>query len=415
MARVTANRSWIYLLVLSMLCGQAESAAQPGSEVDLESIISISESPLRFDALLKSLTSQTGVRFSYNANKISAGKKMALKAGRHSMAAILGYIKNITGNNYKIVGAHIIFLETKPGATKTPIRSNENNGAGNANKRGVGNISTHRAAIKNGVLPGQKTQVHANIAAGKIINTSVQPAGVNSNFLPDSVILSSLTSGLDDSLFLNKNLFETKSHQFRIDDPFSVPLARDKKIVNQSGQQKRRSGYDRNTGFRTLVKIDLGLQGLGFTIEPRVLKRMTADISAGVGPAYAISKYFEVEHRFSPTAPAYYFSFTPKYYYNLEKRINKNKRPDNNAGNYIGLRVKYIRGGFYSDVVSRFLLLNFHWGIQRPIGNRVLVNMHLGAGYDADITNYDVSYTYGAFYPAVDIKFSYIIAGKKRI
>lgn len=417
MARVTVNRSWkICLLTLSMLGCQRETFAQPGSRVNLETRVRISESPLRFDVLLKSLTSQTGVRFSYNANRISSAKMIALKEGRHSMAKILECIKNVTGNNYKIVGAHIIFLEARPGVAKKSIRSNKINGPGEIYKGGIGIISTSQEAIKNGVLPGQNLPVRANTAPGNDqVNTSFQPAAGNNDFLPDSIILSVLTPGFDDSLFLNKNLFATQSHQFRIHDSVSLPPARGKNIINGSGQHKRKSGYDWNPGFRTLFKIDLGIQGLGFTIEPRFLRKMTADLSAGIGPAYAISKYFEVEHRFSPAAPAYYFSFTPKYYYNPGKRINKNKRSDNNAGNYIGFRVKYLRGGFYSDVVSRFLLLNLHWGMQRPIGNQFLFNIHLGAGYDADITNYDVSYTYGAFYPAVDIKFSYIIASLKRI
>ena len=44
------------------------------------------------------------------------------------------------------------------------------------------------------------------------------------------------------------------------------------------------------TRLSSLAKIDLGLQGVGFTYEPRLSNKLTADLSAGFGGGYDISE-----------------------------------------------------------------------------------------------------------------------------
>jgi hypothetical protein len=152
----------------------------------------------------------------------------------------------------------------------------------------------------------------------------------------------------------------------------------------------------------SLAKIDLGLQGIGFTYEPRISNTLTIDLSAGFGGGYDISEE-SIEYKF--LEPALYFSATPKYFYNLQKRINNGKTVLHNSGNYIGLRFTYntpLDKG--SDIIRNSFLTNIHWGIQRAIGAHWTINSHIGVGYAKD-----VDYNFGTIYPALDFKFSYIL------
>jgi hypothetical protein len=151
----------------------------------------------------------------------------------------------------------------------------------------------------------------------------------------------------------------------------------------------------------SLTKLDLGLQGIGLSYEPRLSNKMTVDISAGVGGGYDIAGgSIEINY----LKPAFYFSLTPKYFYNMPSRILKGKKTILNSGNYIGLRLKYVTPtDKQSDFTGNSILINVHWGIQRAISNHWTFNAHIGAGYARDI-----DYDFGTIYPAIDFRFSYI-------
>jgi len=163
------------------------------------------------------------------------------------------------------------------------------------------------------------------------------------------------------------------------------------------GQQTQPDGR-----LSSLAKIDLGLQGIGFTYEPRISNALTIDLSTGIGGGYDIS---EESLEYDLLKPAVYFSATPKYFYNLQKRRNKGKTVLHNSGNYIGLRFTYNTPlDKKSDAVRNSILTNIHWGIQRAIGGHWTINSHIGVGYAKD-----VDYNFGTIYPALDFKFSYIL------
>lgn len=156
-----------------------------------------------------------------------------------------------------------------------------------------------------------------------------------------------------------------------------------------------------------LLKLDLGLQGIGLTYEPRLSDKLTMDISAGAGGAYDIAES-SLTYSFILTHPAFYFSLTPKYFYNKEKRIRKGKNTLLNSGNYIGLRLKYATPiEKQGDDVRNSFLVNAHWGMQRALGTRWIFNAHAGAGYALD-----VEYNFGTVYPALDFKFAYVLSAR---
>ena len=158
-----------------------------------------------------------------------------------------------------------------------------------------------------------------------------------------------------------------------------------------------------------LAKLSLGFEGLGFTYEPKLFNKLTLDVSAGAGGGYDIGES-SLLYDLKLTKPAFYFSMTPKYFYNREARFRKGKNTVLNSGNYIGLRLKYVTpNDRQSDSTRNSILTNIHWGIQRAIGNHFTINTHLGAGYAQDI-----DYNFGTIYPAIDFKISYIISNSKK-
>jgi len=167
-------------------------------------------------------------------------------------------------------------------------------------------------------------------------------------------------------------------------------------------------GQSEKTGDKlsNLTKLDIGLQGAGFTFEPKISNKTTMDISAGIGGGYDIE---ESDFAYSYSNPAFYFSVTPKYFYNLRRRAENGKITRFNSANYIGLRLKYVTQSFVSDDGFKdAFLINLHWGIQRAISNRWTLNTHIGIGY---AKNFDSPS--GSLYPAFDFKFSYIFLKHK--
>ncbi|RYY06941.1 MAG: hypothetical protein EOP43_04750 [Sphingobacteriaceae bacterium] len=161
----------------------------------------------------------------------------------------------------------------------------------------------------------------------------------------------------------------------------------------------------KDSSLKSLIKLDLGLQGVGVGYEPRISNKMTIDLAAGVGGGYDISE-LKLNYKWNLLQPALYFMATPKFYYNRKKRIAKGKAFQNNAGNYFGIRLKYTTGNNasnYNDLVYQAGLINLHWGIQRPVGKKWILNAHAGAGYATNIGG-----RFGTIYPALELKFSYL-------
>jgi hypothetical protein len=161
------------------------------------------------------------------------------------------------------------------------------------------------------------------------------------------------------------------------------------------------------TKISSLTKLDLSLQGVGLTFEPRLSRNITTDLSAGIGGGYNIS---EGSIDYQVIKPALYISATPKYFYNIKKRIDEGKTIQNNSGNFIGFRLKYnMPLSKKTDMIRNSVLANIHWGLQRAFGNNWLFSSQIGVGYAQDIDN-----NFGTIYPTLDFKFSYIFLRTKK-
>ena len=154
----------------------------------------------------------------------------------------------------------------------------------------------------------------------------------------------------------------------------------------------------------SLLKLDLGLQGIGFNYESALSNSFTAELATGISGGYEIDKQ-TLTYRFDFFKPAFYFSFTPKYFYNRRDRPTLERKTELNSGNYIGMRVRYLTPEAGGGTTVNCLLTNLHWGMQRAIGRSWTMNLHAGVGYAASI---GTTFNHGTFYPALDLRFAYI-------
>lgn len=87
-----------------------------------------------------------------------------------------------------------------------------------------------------------------------------------------------------------------------------------------------------------------------------------------------------VEYIFELGVPTPYFKSELKFIYNFQKRITKEKNTLNNSGNYIGLQTKFSFGNLGYSNLNQTLLTEIHWGIQRALDKRFILNTHVGLG-----------------------------------
>jgi hypothetical protein len=164
--------------------------------------------------------------------------------------------------------------------------------------------------------------------------------------------------------------------------------------------------------IQTLTKLNLELQGVGFSAEPKLGNSSTIDFSAGIGTGGYDIWQSSFTYVVNPLGPTGFISITPKFYYNRTRRLEKGKAGELNSGNYIGLRIKYTTRSISENAEAwDALLFNAHWGMQRAIGNRWTLNTHFGLGYAIDAV--DLNNSAGTVYPALDLKFSYILNRKR--
>jgi hypothetical protein len=74
----------------------------------------------------------------------------------------------------------------------------------------------------------------------------------------------------------------------------------------------------------------------------------------------------------------------PRYYYNLEKRYNKDKKTHNNSGNYLSLGLGYQPGlaiGTENIHAHSSLFFMPKYGIKRSIGKHFSYETNIGLGY----------------------------------
>lgn len=187
------------------------------------------------------------------------------------------------------------------------------------------------------------------------------------------------------------------------------------------------NSYAQVIAVRSMAKLEAGPGGFGY--EAKLARSITLDMNIGAGGNYEISNgslnYIFANSQYQ--VPAVYVNFNPRFYYNLKKRAEKGRSIANNSANYIGAKLKLV-SPLESEYNTGATLVNVHWGLQRHIGRKWILNTHAGLGYSVALSRtssvyYENGYSSSinnhpsssVYYPSIDIKFAYILSKNKKV
>lgn len=165
-------------------------------------------------------------------------------------------------------------------------------------------------------------------------------------------------------------------------------------IVTFSIQAQKKEEYKSKLYVQTtLMGIDAGrdfLMGNNIFVQTGVGLGAGYDVwNGGMSTALSFSK------------PILYLRGGVDWYYNKEKRIEKNRTLANNSGNYVGLQAKYSFGDNeeYNGYLNSVLVSEVHWGIKRTFGSVMYYKVQVGVGHfnDYDTKSSEVYPVVGLF------------------
>lgn len=111
------------LPVVIFLCCFAEARSQVSKASALQQRIVLSKTPIRLDSLLKKISQQTSLIFSYNARKVNRHLLLAFPSGSSTVEDLLKAIKEKTGLDYALAENHIILKQPK--SSPPPVSANQ--------------------------------------------------------------------------------------------------------------------------------------------------------------------------------------------------------------------------------------------------------------------------------------------------
>lgn len=161
--------------------------------------------------------------------------------------------------------------------------------------------------------------------------------------------------------------------------------------------------------LKNQFKLGVGFQGLDISAEfPLTENKFLIEASGGIGGVYYSNSTNSVYSQKSFTgyewSTEYGTSFFGKadvrYYLNRAKRERKGKKMFSNSGSYIGVSSKFNNN---NEVLGKTMVYELYFGQHVPIGKKFLFSYFAGVGH---MQNMD--YDYGAAFPSVGVKFSYI-------
>jgi hypothetical protein len=178
--------------------------------------------------------------------------------------------------------------------------------------------------------------------------------------------------------------------------------------------------------LQSLLKIEYNIFGSGLNYEAPIAKKLTLDSGTGLTLGYTVDNGFNNIKNLKDLKewvanPCLYLKSELKYYYNFNDKIeNFNTKTKKrftkgykgftkgyNSGSYFAFQTKFTTDRLFDkeDKLSKVILKEIQWGVQRKLFKNFIFNFHLGIGHANDITTKQNS-----FYVASGLKFSYILS-----
>ena len=174
--------------------------------------------------------------------------------------------------------------------------------------------------------------------------------------------------------------------------------------------------------LQSLLKIEYNIFGAGLNYEVPLAEKLTLDSGTGLTSGYTVIN--GINYKLNIVNPCLYLKSELKYYYNFNKKVenfNKNTKKRFSKG-YSGLTKGYNSGSYFAfqtkfttdrlfdkeDKLSKVILKEIQWGVQRKLFKNFIFNFNLGIGHANDILTKQNS-----FYVASGLKLSYILSKHK--
>ena len=132
---------------------------------------------------------------------------------------------------------------------------------------------------------------------------------------------------------------------------------------------------------RSVYGVQAGFLGTWFYNESRLSNSIALRLEAGLDGGFQSTFINDDNFVMIPV-----FTAEPRWYYNLNRRIDKGKRIDGNSGNFLSIKTSYrpdlfILGGDDRVRVIPDLQIIPTYGLRRNIGQNFNYELGLGIGY----------------------------------
>lgn len=117
----------------------------------------------------------------------------------------------------------------------------------------------------------------------------------------------------------------------------------------------------------------------GFSYETRLSHKLALHSEAGL-TITGFSTGAVDGNSYSDVNTNFFFSTGMRQYYNLDKRLAREKIVTGNSGNFFGLRVLAYSNDL-DGAGLKYILPGLVWGLQRTYASRWNLGLELGAGY----------------------------------
>jgi hypothetical protein len=138
---------------------------------------------------------------------------------------------------------------------------------------------------------------------------------------------------------------------------------------------------------KSIFGIQTGIFGIWAHNETKLSNKIVLRTELGFDSEIRSNNYYKGASFFMTPV----IILEPRFYYNLNKRVEKSRRIDGNSGNFISLKTSYHPDWFAisnSDDVNLFSSISITptWGIRRNIGKHFNYEAGVGVGYTYKFT-----------------------------
>ena len=139
---------------------------------------------------------------------------------------------------------------------------------------------------------------------------------------------------------------------------------------------------------KSIFGVQIGVLGVWAHHEARLSNRIALRSEVGLDTGLWWGDFYDK----AGFVAAPVFTVEPRWYYNINKRKNKNRRIDGNSGNFISLKTSYHPDWFVISNYQNIRIISDisfipTWGIRRNIGQKLNFETGLGIGYWSVINN----------------------------